>query len=230
MISLRQTLVPVTCCLALTWLLLPLKISFLVGTQMASFSLAHCLVPLIGLVTGGIGALAFFSLRTLFAFGALTSFSSLLLACHLPTLASALYLAAFNKSHYSISTRKKILLASIAVSCMILFNLHPVGAVAGLYSLFWLIPLASLALPHQNLFIHMLGSTFTAHAVGSVIWLYAGLVPNPETWLALIPVVVLERILFASGMFVGYTIFIAAKKAATTQKLYTYFLPKGIHK
>ena len=76
----------------------------------------------------------------------------------------------------------------------------------------------------------MLGSTFTAHAVGSVIWLYAGLVPNPETWLALIPVVVLERILFASGMFVGYTIFIAAKKAATTQKLYTYFLPKGIHK
>ncbi len=55
----------------------------------------------------------------------------------------------------------------------------------------------------KNLFLNSLGATFTAHAVGSVIYLYAfGL--TPAIWLALIPVVFLERGFFAVGIFASY--------------------------
>lgn len=187
--------------LACLLLLSMYKISFLVGTQTAHFSLAHCIMPLIGLFLGGLGATAFFAFKTLSA-----GSGSFLLACHLPTLSASLYLAAIDHNKYTISWIKKLLLALIPMTCMTLFVLHPVGWHATPYALFWVIPLISLMIPHQNLFFHMLGSTFTAHAVGSVLWLYAGLVPDPNSWIALIPVVMLERFLFASGMFVGYTI------------------------
>lgn len=185
----------------LSWLLAHIKISFLVGTQTAHFSLAHCLIPLVGLFAGSLGISCFFGLRTL-----ITTSHSLLIACHLPSVAAALYLATFNKNKNTISLSKKLFLSLIPLTCMILFNLHPVGNQAFTYSFFWLIPLATLIIPHTNLFFHMLGSTFTAHAVGSVLWLYAGLIPDPQTWVYLIPVVALERVLFASGMYVGYTI------------------------
>lgn len=215
MILIRQMFMRVSCCLLLTWLLAQVKISFLVGTQMASFSLAHCLTPLIGLLAGGIGATAFFAARTVFNSG------SLILACHLPTFGAALYLSALTTTNYNISLGKKLVLAAIPLGCMLLFILHPVGYAAFVYSLFWLIPLASLAIPHNNLFFHMLGSTFTAHAIGSVLWLYAGLIPDAHIWINLIPVVIIERLLFASGMFVGYNIIITAKKAVYMRKIFT---------
>ena len=43
------------------------------------------------------------------------------------------------------------------------------------------------------------GATFTAHAVGSVAFLYAFNIPA-ATWMALIPVVAFERGLFALGI------------------------------
>ena len=165
------------------------------------FSLTHCLIPLIGLFAGSLGASYFFALRTL-----IIGSHSLLLACHLPSLAAALYLATFHKEKNTISLSKKLLLGLIPLTCMVLFNLHPVGNQAFTYSFFWFIPLATLLVPHNNLFFHMIGSTFTAHAVGSILWLYGGLIPDPQTWVHLIPVVALERLFFASGMYVGYTI------------------------
>jgi len=80
-----------------------------------------------------------------------------------------------------------------------LFLIHPIGAAASAYTLFWLIPIAFYYISHKNIFFESLGSTYTAHAVGSVIWLYT-VDMTPTAWLALIPLVFIERTLFAIGM------------------------------
>ena len=92
--------------------------------------------------------------------------------------------------------------AVIPLACMALFWLHPVGAEAWIYPLYWLIPIGAKLLS-KRLFFRSLGATFTAHAIGSVLWLYT--VPMPaEAWLGLIPVVAAERLLFALGISVSY--------------------------
>jgi len=89
------------------------------------------------------------------------------------------------------------------LGCMLLFVLHPVGADAWIYAMYWWIPVILYITQRNDLFAMALGSTFVAHAVGSVIWLYT--VPMAaSTWLALIPIVLIERLLFALGMVVLY--------------------------
>lgn len=189
------------------------KISFLVGSHAASFSLAHCLTPLIGITLGGLGATLLFLSRTVFYLFTATATSNIVLACHLPSLAAAFYLSVLHTTQYTITLRKKLLLTVIPVACMAIFCCHTVGAQAWTYSLFWLIPVAALITPHTNIFVHMLGSTFTAHAVGSVLWLYCVPGMTAEMWLGLIPVVVVERLLFAAGMYVSY--YVITKLALT---------------
>ncbi len=114
-----------------------------------------------------------------------------------PMLFAAFYFAKYSKG--------KFLQAAVPLACMALFMLHPVGGQAWYYSLYWLVPLIALALPGR-LFLRSLGSTFTAHSIGSIIWLYA--IPStPEFWIALIPVVAFERLLFAGGISVSYVAF-----------------------
>jgi hypothetical protein len=195
-----------------------IKISGIVGSAAAGFSLSHCLSPLIGLMTGGIGALVFFCIRTVVHVSMAASLPAFIFACHLPTLAAALYLSALHTQQYTITFTKKILLALIPISCMILFCIHPTGGAAAPYALFWLIPVIALFANHTHLYAHMLGSTFMAHAVGSVVWLYCGPVLAPAAWLGLMPVVVIERCLFASGMLLSYYAISALKLNIHVQK------------
>ena len=114
-----------------------------------------------------------------------------------PMLFAAFYFAKYAKG--------KLVQAVVPLACIALFIIHPVGAQAWFYSLYWLIPAIVLVLP-EHLFLRSLGSTFTAHSIGTIIWLYA----FPSTaafWLALIPVVAFERLLFASGISVSYVAF-----------------------
>jgi len=74
------------------------------------------------------------------------------------------------------STRHYSIRLLLPIVCMGLFIIHPVGAQAFAYSLYWLIPVVLFFVPQRFLFLQALGSTFIAHAVGSVIWLYT--VPN----------------------------------------------------
>lgn len=83
------------------------------------------------------------------------------------------------------------------------FMAHPVGAQAWVYSVYWLIPVLLYVIRKKSLFLEALGSTFIAHAVGSVIWIYADPI-TPHAWLALIPVVFIERLIFASGIVVVF--------------------------
>lgn len=114
-----------------------------------------------------------------------------------PMLFAALYFAKYGKG--------KLVQATVPLACMALFILNPIGAQAWYYSLYWLIPLIALLLP-EHLFLRSLGSTFTAHAIGGIIWLY--FIPTtPAFWLALIPIVAFERFLFAAGISASYVAF-----------------------
>ena len=110
---------------------------------------------------------------------------------------------------YYFGSKKKVVSAVVPLVCMGLFIIHPVGKVAWFFSLYWLIPLLGKILPKNwpgQLVFKSLGATFTAHAIGSVLWLYT--IPMPaEAWIGLIPVVAYERFLFAAGIGGSYVLF-----------------------
>ena len=55
----------------------------------------------------------------------------------------------------------------------------------------------------ETLIGRSLGATFTAHAVGGVLWIYT--IPmTPEIYIALLPIVIVERTLFATGIAASY--------------------------
>ncbi len=114
----------------------------------------------------------------------------------MPMLFAAFYFGAIKKSLH-----KKISII-IPLICMALFMVHPIGREAWVYSLYWLIPVIA-KLFSKNLFFRSLGATFTAHAIGSTIWLYSIPMTSMQ-WLGLIPIVALERLLFAIGISVSF--------------------------
>lgn len=171
------------------------KVSFIVGSQLAFFSLGAICIPLAGAFAGITGALSVFGLRMGINFLLTAQIPLEFLAFHIPGLFASLYWAASNK----------IVKVLPALACMVLFLVHPVGVQAALYSLFWLIPVYLTLWAPKNLFNTALASTFTAHAVGSVIWMYT-VSMTPDQWLMLIPVVIAERLLFAVGMVVAYKV------------------------
>ena len=100
------------------------------------------------------------------------------------------------------------------------FNLHPIGRSAWQYSLFWLIPVAAHFF-RKNLFIRSLGATFTAHAVGGALWVWAfGL--SKAIWLALIPQTAMERTLMAAGMSISYVALINILKFLAKRKILSF--------
>lgn len=171
------------------------KVSFILGSQLAFFSLGAICIPLAGAFAGVAGALSVFGLRLGINFLLTAHIPLEFLAYHIPGLFASLYWA----------TSNKIVKVIPALACMMLFLVHPVGAQAALYSLFWLIPVYVTLWAPASLFNTALASTFTAHAVGSVIWLYT-VSMSPDQWLMLIPVVIAERLLFAVGMVIMYKV------------------------
>jgi hypothetical protein len=174
-----------------------MKVSFLVGSQMVWFSASNAVLPLAGAFGGVMGSGLVFFIRQLLHFIFFKTVSLSFLAFCIPGFCASLYWAT---QHYTI----RLLLPIV---CIGLFVIHPVGAQAFVYSLYWLIPVALFFVPQKNLFLQALGSTFIAHAVGSVIWLYT--VPmTAAMWMGLMPIVLFERLLFALGMVVAHCIFL----------------------
>jgi hypothetical protein len=103
--------------------------------------------------------------------------------------------------------------AFISIICMALFVLHPIGGQVWFYSLYWLIPVIAMFFK-ERLFFKSLGATFTAHSIGSIIWLYS-FPSEPSLWLSLIPVVAIERGLFALGITFSYIAFTTVLSKAT---------------
>jgi len=187
-----------------------IKLSFIVGSKAAFFSAGHCVSPLVGLYSGvGMSVIAL-CIRSSLTSYTLHMTPHLALAYHIPTFFAALYLATIAQPKVNFLQRAGM--ALLIVACFAAFGLHSVGSQAVAYTAFWLIPLLSTLIAHNNRFFHALASTFTAHAVGSVIWLYSVGPVSPAAWLALMPVVVVERLLFASGMTLCMLAVAAGKK------------------
>ena len=96
----------------------------------------------------------------------------------------------------------------VPVAAIVLFIAHPVGRQVWFFSLFWTIPIIIKLLPKkygEKVFLRSLGATFTAHAVGGAMWNY--IVPMTKAaWIALIPVVIYERLLFSIGIAVSFVL------------------------
>lgn len=86
---------------------------------------------------------------------------------------------------------------------ILIFNLHPIGRSVWYFSLFWLIPVIVYPFRDRFLLLRALGSTFSAHAVGGAVWIWAFGLPA-LVWQGLIPVVILERSIFALGISASY--------------------------
>lgn len=160
-----------------------------------NFSLRHAIVPLLG-IWGGLSSISLFFTSKFFLHACTAFGSHLLLAWHLPTCCGTLYFALLKKErlYYRYAA------ALPACACMLLFWIHPVGRHALLYPLYWILPIVIAIGGYQQPLLQSLGSTFTAHAIGSILWLYGGLLIAPEAWNALIPIVALERCGFACLM------------------------------
>lgn len=94
----------------------------------------------------------------------------------------------------------------IPIIAIIAFNLNPVGRSVWYFSLYWLIPIICYFFQERSLFAKSLGSTFTAHSVGGALWIYFFHLPK-LAWIALIPVVAIERFSFTVGIMVSYFVF-----------------------
>ena len=164
------------------------KISFILGSQTAFFNGSSVAIPLVGFFAGSVGSVLLCLIRMsnwyLFSSGSLH-----LLSFVIPGFCASLYWA----------TQKSSIRFWLPLLCMAAFVAHPVGRDAFVYTFYWLIPLVLYVSKRQNVWTDALGSTFVAHAVGSVIWLYTT-TTTASLWLSLLPVVAVERLLCAAGM------------------------------
>ena len=192
-----------------------LKVSFIFGSCAALFSASSMLQPLSGAFGGILGSTTFLVIGMMIRVltGSVLSFK--ILAYHIPGFFASAYWAG----------QSKWLSIAVPVVCMALFLAHPVGLAAAPYALYWLIPVVIALLPmlekynipfinpfvlslrrispNKSIFLTSLSSTFIAHAVGSVIWIYAA-PATPAFWYALIPMVAVERFVMACGMTLAY--------------------------
>lgn len=172
------------------------ELSYIVGSQEQSFTMFQFAGPVGGGIMGpGIGALS--AVAVDFASKILLGKMSwdLVGFIRLFTVAAAAVC-------FGMVREKKWAGIAIPVAGMALFWANPVGAEAWGYALLWLIPVAASLLAN-NLFMRSLASTFQAHVVGSLAFLYFVGMPAAAWW-ALIPLVLVERGLFAAGMSVTY--------------------------
>ena len=185
---------------ALVFLSSRVNFSELVGKPNQFFTLFQFFGPVAGGILGPVaGALVVFGSVTasfvVSLFSGNASFDVVAVLRLLPMVFAAWYFG----------TKKRSLSVIVPLVAIVLFLVHPVGRQVWFFPLiFWLIPVVVRFFPNR-LFLRSLGSTFTAHAVGGAIWVWT--VPmTPEAWIALIPVVIVERLLFASGIAISFVV------------------------
>ncbi|MDD2655259.1 MAG: hypothetical protein PHQ80_01160 [Candidatus ainarchaeum sp.] len=172
------------------------NLSYIVGSQQQSFTMFQFAGPVGGGIMGpGIGALSAIAV----------DFASKLFLGKFAWDAISfirLFTVAAAAVCFGMVRAKKWAGIAIPLAGMLLFWLNPVGAEAWGYAFLWLIPIVATFFA-SNLFMRSLASTFQAHVVGSIAFLYLIGLPAAAWW-ALIPLVLVERCLFASGMCVTY--------------------------
>ena len=169
--------------------------SRLVGADNQFFTLFQFFGPIPGAFLGPfVGAFAVLAaqLANIAVFGKTVSLIDALRL--LPMVFAAIYFGSVKKKDWSLI---------VPVLAIAAFVANPVGGQVWFFALFWTIPLLMKFLFPERLFAKSLGATFTAHAVGGAIWAWT--IPmTPAMWVALIPVVIFERTLFALGITASF--------------------------
>ena len=186
------------------------KINFspLVGAENQFFTVFQFFGPIAGGILGPLfgAALVLFALVTDFFMNLATGsapFEPKTLLRLLPAVFGAWYFG-IKKGKLSFGNKDLSSVASIGVPlvAIALFVAHPVAREVWYYSLFWTIPIIAHFF-RQRLFIRSLGAVFAKHSVGSAIWVWT-FDMSPGDWILLIPVVIIENLLFASGVTLAY--------------------------
>ncbi|OGB97601.1 hypothetical protein A3F06_03660 [candidate division TM6 bacterium RIFCSPHIGHO2_12_FULL_36_22] len=170
-----------------------IKCSMIIGSQTMFFSAGSMVAPLFGNNPRTLWVFGLFiALKAIFMSYFMTQPINLLLLYHIPLFIAAAFFA----------PRSKWLITAFFIATMGAFIFNPIGGQAWIYALLWIIPMLA-NLFFTGLFVRALRSTFAAHAIGSLIHLYtmpmaAGL------WISIIPVVLVERLLFACGIMIVY--------------------------
>ncbi len=176
---------------------LQIPFSKLAGSNI-SFTLFDFFGPISGAFLGPLyGIISVFAVEIVNVYIKHTPMTTASIIRLFPLLFATLYFGYMSKTQMA---NRWILL--VPLICIALFIAHPVGRSVWYYSLFWTIPVVAY-FKKDNLFIKSLGATFTAHAVGGAAWIWALSLPAP-VWNALIPTVIAERLLFATGISVSY--------------------------
>lgn len=180
-----------------------IKLNFFAGSHKIFFSGINLIFPVLGglLSTSlsSIFVLLFFLFKKVTLGGAIT--------LGLPTLIATISFSIMTKNNENRSLKLEVynflLRVVLPLLAMALFILNPIGKQAFIYSFYWLIPVSLYFLEkltnNHSIFFKSLSTTFIAHAIGSLIWLY--MVPTTSIyWISLIPVVFIERIIFSLGI------------------------------
>jgi hypothetical protein len=99
--------------------------------------------------------------------------------------------------------KKNPLNIAVPILAIAAFIAHPIGREVWYFSLLWTLPVAAYFLRDRFLLARAVGATFSAHAVGGALWIWAFNLPA-SVWNSLIPVVLAERLLFAVGIAASY--------------------------
>lgn len=169
------------------------KVSYVFGTIAGFFSLSSLIIPA-GAASFGFGSVLGASMVAWVIHAVISKSILIGLTYQLPTLCASL----------SFSGSRKLFYGVIPAVCMILFIAHPASIGGQAYALYWLIPMLLGMCRVRSLYLRSLAATFIAHAVGSVIWLYAGKLTG-SAWPALMPIVAIERLVFA-GIITGVAV------------------------
>jgi len=178
----------------LTYIGIHINFSGILGAENQFFTFFQFLGPIAGGFLGaGLGVIAVLGSQLLNFFLVGKEFEIVNLIRLTPMLFAAYYFAK-NKERM-LNDKIGILIPFIAAA---LFLLHPVGAEVWYLTLFFMVPVVIKFLP-DRLFLRSLGATFTAYTIGTSLWIWT--VPmTAEVWMALIPIVIFERTIFALGI------------------------------
>jgi hypothetical protein len=166
------------------------------GSYLSFFTASQIIVPLAGAYSARRALIATWAVKTL-VYASTHALSPLFaLGYHLPTTTAALYLA------HPITTRSRIVTSTLFSISALIFS-GAVGITPALwYTLLWVIPALLGAYGASSLFARATVATFLAHAVGSALWAWTFPLA-PSAWVALIPVALAERTVYASGIMCG---------------------------
>lgn len=178
------------------------------GSWQLHFSMQATLFPLLGSMLGVLGIASFYGFWL--ATNVLTPLISgtALMTFNLPSLFAAFSWRATDDavSGSLLDVVMHLLLPAVAI---VAFCVHPVGKQSYVYSFYWVVPMVAFCMrfltKHCSLLMRALSSTFVAHAVGSIMFLYS-VKTSPALWLSLLPQVAVERAFMASIMIAGYVV------------------------